>query len=79
MLGILIMALPIFVGLFLLCYWEYEKPRPDLPPKEYPYEPIADRIYRRDIVPLFQKHSEIVRSYYELRNRQRNNIPGVNQ
>lgn len=38
-----------------------------LPAKLYPEEPIWDRMYRRDIVPLIRLSAKITKMYLELR------------
>ena len=38
-----------------------------LPPKLYPEEPDCDRLYRRDIVPIFKKAAKVTKIYFELR------------
>ena len=60
-------GLPLWIGLAILFFLEYDKPRPDLPPKEYPNEPICDRVFRRDVAPLFEKRAEITKRYFEMR------------
>ena len=68
-LSALFTGIPIWVMFLVLYLLEREPKRLDLPEKLYPEEPISDRIYRRDIVPIAKKSAYALRLYWEIRSR----------